>query len=537
MELSSLAWLDANRKAATALVHSLTSPATTFPPRISGLAIPIRPLSAGNPETGRRIYHGEFRFAGKSVFCRGAPIFEAASPGKTWLESLHGFAWLAHLEATGLELARVNAKALVSDWIERDRSHPHLAKALPILSRRLIAWITAAPFLLEHSGEHFLSRFCSGLTDHIRDLQLHSMFCISPARSLDCVIALAYAAVALKGMEAARPAALEQLGEKLERQILPDGGPASRNPAELARLLVDILPLRCACEEARIGLPAKLASAIERMLPMLRFFLHGDGGLATFQGVADPLAAQCSAILAADVTQGKPLSNASYSGYMRLSRGSSLVICDTGLTSQSASPAPLAFELSEDSSRIVVNCGAALDRDSPSGFEAETLSTATVVAYAKQAALPLPSLLAAWFHRSPRIEANLVSTSAGCLIEARHDAYASRAGVIHERCLFLSSAGTDFRGEDRFLPVADNIGAVRFLIRFHLHASVRAELAEDGSCISLKLPGDAAWMFRVRGAEISLTVSIPRKSKQIVLTGLVGPSPIQWAFKRMRHSL
>ena len=534
MEFSSLAWLDANRKFAAALVHSLTSPATTLSPRVSGLATPIRPLTAGDSGTGRRIYHGDFCFAGQSVLCRGVSIFDAQHPSKAWLESLHGFAWLADLEATGLELARVNAKALVSDWIERDRNHPSVARDLQVLSRRLMAWITAAPFLLEHAGADFLARFCSGLADHIRDLQWRSIFCFSPALRLDCSIALAYAAVALKGMEPARAAALEQLGEKLEWQILPDGGHVSRNPAELARLLVDILPLRRACEEARIEFPAKLAAAIERMLPMLRFFMHGDGGLAIFQGATDTLAAQCSAILAADVIQGKPLSNAAYSGYVRLSHGSALVICDTGLASQDECPAPLAFEFSEGGSRIVVNCDAPLGRESPSGFEAETHSTATVVAQAKQATMPLQSFLAGWFHETPRIEANFVSTSAGCVVEARHDAYALHAGVIHERCLFLSAAGTDFRGEDRFLPVSDNIGEVRFRIRFHLHSNVRPELAEDGTCISLELPGKAAWVFRARGAEISL--AIPRDTKQIVLTGLVGLSPIHWAFKRVRHS-
>src|SRR5688572_3517236 len=128
IELSSLNWLEANRRFAAALVQSLTSPASTLSPRVSGLAVHIPPLRTGIAEAGKRIYHGEFCFAGESVFCRDAPIFDAPAPCKAWLEGLYGFDWLKDLEATGLELARVNARALVSDWLERDRHHPKLAR-------------------------------------------------------------------------------------------------------------------------------------------------------------------------------------------------------------------------------------------------------------------------------------------------------------------------------------------------------------------------------------------------------------------------
>jgi uncharacterized heparinase superfamily protein len=544
-EIISSNWLDANRRFAVAIMQSLTSPPSALSPRILGLAVPMRSLLDGCAEMGKRIYHGEFCFAGQSILCRGASIFEVESPSRDWLETLHDFSWLADLEATGLELARVNARALVSDWLDRDRYHPKLARNLPILCRRLIAWINAAPFLMQHAGEGFLARFCSGLASHIRDLQLRSTFCLSQAWRLDCALALAYAAVALKGIETARGAALEQLAERLAQQILPDGGHVSRSPAELTRLLLDLLPLRRACEEARIDLPPALEASIERMLPMLRFFLHGDDGLAAFEGVNKPLAEHCRAIQAADVTQGKPLSSAPYSGFMRLSHGSALVICDTGSRAKGTSPAPLALEFSDGDSRIVVNCGMHFSRERALESETDLLaahSTAMLLAPSKQAPLPIQSLLGTWRHPVAPVEANFSSTAVGSLVEARHGAYVQFAGFIHERCLFLSATGSDFRGEDRFVPVSDAVGETGFRIRFHLHPDVSAKFVEDGSWVLLSLPCQSAWAFRARGAEISLAAgsysfgtSNPCKTEQIVLTGEVSPSPIHWAFKRCHH--
>jgi uncharacterized heparinase superfamily protein len=156
--------------------------------------------------------------------------------------------------------------------------------------------------------------------------------------------------------------------------------------------------------------------------------------------------------------------------------------------------------------------------------------------------LPIHSLFTLWRHPAAQVEANFSSTAAGSLVEARHDAYVQLAGLIHERSLFLSATGADFRGEDRFVPVSDAVAETAFRVRFHLHPEVRAEMVEDGTCVSLSLPCKSDWMFKVRGAEVSLVDGsysfaggTPRKAEQIVLTGLVSPSPIHWAFKRRHH--
>ena len=67
--------------------------------------------------------------------------------------------------------------------------------------------------------------------------------------------------------------------------MLPDGGHASRNPGALIELLLDLLPLRQAFAARNVPPPAALNNAIDRMMPMLRFFRHGDGNFALFNGM------------------------------------------------------------------------------------------------------------------------------------------------------------------------------------------------------------------------------------------------------------
>src|SRR5437588_9915687 len=79
--------------------------------------------------------------------------------------------------------------------------------------------------------------------------------------------------------------ASKRLGEELTRQVLPDGGHISRNPGALIELLVDLLPLRTAFTARNIAPPPALLNAIDRMMPMLRFFRHGDGSFALINGM------------------------------------------------------------------------------------------------------------------------------------------------------------------------------------------------------------------------------------------------------------
>ena len=65
---------------------------------------------------------------------------------------------------------------------------------------------------------------------------------------------------------------------------LHDGVVAERAPHVQVAVLRHLLDVRAALASADHRAPAELVAAIDRMAPMLRFFRHGDGGLALFNG-------------------------------------------------------------------------------------------------------------------------------------------------------------------------------------------------------------------------------------------------------------
>ena len=524
--------------------------------KAEGLGAPIPSLKRGNPDVAAEIYRGRYAFGGVVVEAGARSIFDRAGAPDEWLEALHGFDWFAHLQASGRELSRVQARALIREWALRSRRHPRPAFDAAVRARRLISWVRHARFILSGASSGFYSAFIGTATAEARRLARQLVGETDHAARLTGAIALAHASLGLAGLRSTWGAAAERLVGELGAQVLADGGHRSRSPAALLEVLLDLVPLRMALEEAKVEIPAALNAALERMVPMLRFFVHGDGGLAVFHGVEDTAPGRVRAVLEVDRVEGRPLVHAVHSGYGRLVQGPCVVIADVG---RPAAPganvrtasSPLAFEFSDGPSRIVVNCG------SPPNSAAEwnkaarlTDAHSTICLGGANASTILENGVVEKIFGTPvllgprTVTSSLSQTREGSVLQARHDGYVSPFGILVERRLYLAASGRDLRGEDRFfadLERAGDIEAVDFAIRFHLHPSVKATLAKDAASIMLLLPDRSGWRFSAKGGELRLQDSVyllgrsgPRRTQQIVITGSVGrPDRVNWAFKRI----
>ena len=283
---------------------------------------------------------------------------------------------------------------------------------------------------------------------------------------MQALVALTYAALCMAGQARHLRTAVKQLVAEIERQILPDGGHVSRNPGALIELLLDLLPLRQAFAARNIAPPPQLNNAIDRMMPMLRFFRHGDGNFAHFNGMGPTQPDLIATILAYDDARGTPLSNAPHSGYQRVEANDLMVLMDTGPPppigmSQEAHAGCLSFELSSGLQRIVVNCGLpATSRETWRQVARATAAHSTVVFNDTSSCRFLEDgvVQAADRHADRRAARNRCPVAReeradAILLRASHDGYADRFSVVHQRALRLSADGHRLDGEDLFVPV------------------------------------------------------------------------------------
>ncbi|WP_309082701.1 heparinase II/III family protein [Chelativorans sp.] len=495
-------------------------------------------LRLGDPEIAKEIYHGRILLAGYLVETGGQSPFHMAVRNQAWLEELHGFRWLRHLHAAHTELASANARALVADWIALyGRRIAGLPWQPAITARRIIAWLQHSAVVLQGADLVGYRRYLKLLAIQVRYLRAVAGEMPDGEEKLRARIALAFAALSLPTSSATLRTATRSLSAELERQILPDGGHISRNPRAVMELLTDLLPLRHSYASQAEPPPEALVSAVERMLPALRFFRHQDGSLARFNGMGITIHDRVAVILRQDDTGGAPLSHAPHSGYERLSMGGTTIIADTAPPpplelSNMAHAGCLSFELSSGRHQFVVNCG--VDSFGAEAFRPLARATAAhstaTVNDTSQARFALPAGWGEWVGTplvgGPRkVECRRVDSAGVQAFVARHDGYVSRFGIVHERELALMQEGTIVRGLDRFLAPggAPPERSVAIAVRFHIHPDIELYRDEHGLLI---LAGDATdtWVFSCSDVEPVVEESIffaaiagPCRSRQIVL--------------------
>jgi uncharacterized heparinase superfamily protein len=130
-------------------------------------------------------------------------------------------------------------------------------------------------------------------------------------------------------------------------------------------------------------------------------------------------------------------------------------------------------------------------------------------------------------------------------VEASHDGYVRRFGLVHQRTLTLASDGRELRGQDVLLQQGRGRRKpgeeLPFAIRFHLAPNVEAATTADGQGALLRIRGGTVWQFRCRGGRLSIEDSIwidgdgrPHGSVQIVVSGDTPPDghTVAWIFRR-----
>lgn len=541
-------------------VRALRLARTLFEPAADRLTVAPQDLRTADPTVADDIYAGVFAFSGQIVECRGRSPFEIVAPSPDWARLLHGFGWLRHLRAADTAVARANARALVDDWL-RLGEHAEPAWEAEVVARRLIAWLSQAPMILAEADPAFYHRFLAGLTRHFRRLRVRAGEEPAGLPRLKVAIAVLACAVTVESFRRWVKPAGRRLDEELARQILPDGGHVGRNPATVVEILVDLLPLRQVLAARGLPVSTTMMGAIDRMMPMVRFFRHDDGALGLFNGASASPTDLIATIFAYDEAKSRPHGNAPHSGYQRLEASGTVVLMDCGTpppaeVAQGAHAGTLAFEMSSGHSRFVVNCGApfrpvgewrrlARTTAAHSALIVDDHSSARIVETGFLSRLAGPVLLPG--PRSvevDRAEEEHEEEGVEVTVTARHDGYAKTHGVVHERELRLSADGDRLDGLDRILPATDGgPDAVPYVVRFHLHPSLRVE--DLDGIVRLTAQNGEAWDFACADAiaEIEPSVHLAdahglRRAEQITLTVPAdGPRSLAWVFLHTTRSL
>ncbi|GGD41065.1 heparinase II/III family protein [Croceicoccus pelagius] len=525
------------------------------PSRLRILATVDEPLP-GERAAGMALRAGHFLIAGKRLGVEAAD-YGSASHAPPVARTVHGFTWLADLEAAGTrdKVAPV-ADDIMRRWMLANAEiGAGPAWSVGHVGLRVLNWLIHAPLILSGNDRSFRARVLRHLSKTALWLDKQA-----PRGGAAHEVIPAWAAITAAGLLLPDGKPRRLFGEAgliaaLGDTVGEDGGMLSRSPVDQIETIAILLRLSACYRACRRDPPPQFQVMLSLMMPALLSLTHSDGTLGSWQGSA-PLSADRLALLteAAD-PRARPLHDAKHWGFQRLALRQSVVQFDaapppSGRQAHGGCASTLAFEFSHKEQRIVVNCGGAALAGAavPRRIEDGLRSTAA------------HSTLMLGEHDSTPVEPNgkmgsgvkavtfeRTKDGSASVLTASHDGYVARHGLFHERRLALSADGTLLEGADALLPRGRKAkrGDHGYAIRFHLGQGIEIghQLeSEGGKGFALAMPDGSYWQFRTGAPGLVVEESLwidagghPRGVHQLVLTGSVGRDggKVFWSFKRM----
>ena len=522
------------------------------PAKLRLLATVANPLP-GDPVRGTALRAGHFLVHGAKLAIADADLSAAARLTPPFARVLHGFNWLADLEACGArgQVTQL-AEELLAAWLLANPAPPQRvardgAWTVERTGWRVLNWLVHSPLILSGSDRALRARALESLADQARWLDRHA------GQGEDLLAeAAGWSAVVAAGLllPDGRPRRLygeAGLIRTLGELVGNDGGTLSRSPLAQMEAISLLVKLRACYRATRRDPPAPVTTMIAHLVPPLLALTHADGSLGSWQGGWAIDAERVATLVEASGVRARPLREAGRWGYQR-------VVAARGVLQFDAAPPPparharggcastLAFEFSHAERRLIVNCGGAAAAGGRIPLRLEQGLRAT----AAHSALTLDDSNSTAIERSGAVgrgvgsvdvERRVIEAEPGSPpgsgatgIEASHDGYAARYGLIHRRTLTLRDDGAVLHGEDMLLPSGrtGKRGRVRATIRFHLGPDVAAALVEDGEGAGLTLPDGGYWLFCADGGELSIEESLwaDGEGRPVTIQQLVLQAPV-----------
>jgi uncharacterized heparinase superfamily protein len=510
----------------------------------------------GDAVSGQRLMAGEFvasGIAGHVAPDDRDPPWQRPTADPMWLASLNSFGWLRDLRDCGDPGGAAVAVRLIDDWLARESRFSPVTWSREVLAARLVEWIRHYDWLATAAEPNFTARFVYSLSRQRLHLKRVARAGLVGHEAITLLRGLIFGDLAFiregKHYEKSLDQNTTKLARFVKRYVLHDGVVAERAPYLQVAILRQLIDVVAALASAERKPPAEITAAIERLAPMLRFFRHGDGGLALFNGSWEGDRALIDLVLARSGSgEGAP-AMALASGFQRLAAGTSLVIADAGSPpgrgmDNQAHAGTLSFEMSAAHERLIVNCGIypAAPKEWRQFMRFTAAHSTAVVDDKNSTEINNHGKLE---YRAGNVVVDRADDHGAQWLDMSHDGYRSLFGIIHRRRIWLSADGGDLRGEDLLSgPEGKPVAAPdkRFIIRFHLHPAVKATLAQSGQAVLMRMPSGRGWRLRASGAGVGLAESIylgeegrQRRTEQIVLVGQVPAegASVKWALTRM----
>ena len=505
----------------------------------------------GERQRGEALLAGRFAVGAQSLSLKDLDFANVGASGAL-AEQLQGFSWLRDLgAAASREKGARLAEAVVGRWLLAHGTKADDAWAPHLWGERILFWTAYAPYILSSSDSGYRSALLNTLARGARHLDANADKSPAGLQRITAWCGVVAAGLLVQGGVPRVARGEAGLARALASAQFDDGGLISRSPSEQTQLVDRFGLLRACYQAAKQTVPDGIEAAAQASLAALHGIMMGDGALSSWQGCGPGEAARLTALIEGCGLRARPLRNARGWGYQRMSALGTILVIDAAppppqKMAEHGCASTLAFELSDGSQRLVVNCGGPgplpteLPDELVQGLRTTAAHSTLVLADTNSTNILDEGALGKGVDdvTIERSEDNDASR-----LEASHDGYVRGFGLIHKRSLMLGNDGKELRGADQLIAKGRKKirEAAPYAVRFHLAPGVEATITADGMGAILRSKGAPPWNFRCRGGNLATEESLwidgrgeARPTMQLVIVGEVSAlgGEIGWQFRR-----
>ncbi len=429
--------------------------------------------------------------------------------------NIHNFLWLNLFDRKNdSEIIQ----KIIKEWISKYHSYKKGIWANGLISLRIISWISNADVILNNNQKEFNESFRRCLVRQINFIKKNLNSISDESKKISSISAIILSGLVFREYYNNYKLGLKELKRLIESFFDKNGFPKNRNFENLVIFTQYFILIKEWIKNGQEIVPGYLEEIIEKNLACLNSLDSPVKKLPLFNGSTEKNLENFFQYLSKLNYDLKK--NLKSVGQVQIIKNKkSTLYFDSGeppdhKLSKDYQSGPLSFEYSNDSDKIITNCGYGrkiskkiqLISKFTSAQSTLCMDNTSVVKFKRNSVIN--KAYGPTINNSFKIfDVDRAEDKTNVTISATHNAYLDKFGYLHKRTIKFFKKNNDIIGNDHLIK-KNSSSNVEFCIRFHLYPGINTVQTISGKSILLQINKKKSWVFSSENQKINIEKSL-----------------------------
>ena len=430
-------------------------------------------------------------------------------------KNIHNFLWLNLVDRKNE--SKIIQK-IIEEWILKYDKYKKDIWSDSLISLRIISWISNADVILNNNRKDFNESFYKCLLKQINFIRKNLKNVSDESKKISTISAIILSGLVFREYYSNYKLGLKELKKLIESFFDKNGFPKNRNFENLVTFAQYFVLIKEWIKNGQEIVPDYLEEIIEKNLVCLNSLSGPLKKLPLFNGSTEKNLENFLQYL--NKLNYNSKKNLKSVGQVQIIKNKkSTLYFDSGepptyKLSKDYQSGPLSFEYSNDSDKIITNCGYGrkiskkiqLLSKFTSAQSTLCINNTSVVKFKKNRLIN--KAYGSTINNSFKIfDVDRLEDKTNITISATHNAYLDKFGYLHKRIIRFFKKNNDIIGNDLLIK-KNGSSNVEFSIRFHLYPGINTVQTISGKSILLQINKNKSWVFSSENQKIDVEKSL-----------------------------